>query len=61
MWTSQSGDGYISLIAHYINVKFEMQRNNLTTCPLLGTHDHTNIADALQKLTDEWVIIYIKG
>ena len=33
-----------------------MKHSNLTTCPLPGVHNHTNIADALQKLADEWLI-----
>ena len=56
MWTSRSGDGYISLTAHYITADFEMKHNNLTTCHLPGTHDHTNIAAALRNLAEQWVI-----
>ena len=56
MWTSHSGHGYISLIAHYIAADFEMNHNYLTTCHLPGTHDHTNIATALRNLADEWEI-----
>ena len=50
MWTSRSGDGYISLTTHYITADFEMKHSNLTASHLPGTHDHTNIAAALRHL-----------
>ena len=56
MWTSRPGDGYISLTTHYMTAEFDLMHHNLTTYPLPGTHDHTNIAYALRKLADEWVI-----
>ena len=56
MWTSRPGDGYISLTTHYVTAEFDLMHHNLTTYPLPGTHDHTNIAYALRKLADEWVI-----
>ena len=56
MWTSRAGDGYISLTAHYIIDEFEMMHSSLSTHHLPGKHDHTNIAEAIQKLADLWNI-----
>ena len=56
MWTSHSGDAYISLTVHYVHKEFKMNHSNLNTCPLPGVYNHTNIAIALQKLADEWLI-----
>ena len=56
MWTSRAGDGYISLTAHYITDDFELSHQNLSTCHFPGTHDHSNIAEILQKLANTWHI-----
>ena len=56
MWTSRAGDGYILLTAHYITDDFELCHQNLSTCHFPRTHDHLNIAEILQKLTDTWHI-----
>ena len=56
IWTSRAGDGYISLTAHYVTDDFELCHHNLSTCHFPGTHDHSNIAEILQKLADTWNI-----
>ena len=44
------------MTTHYVTAEFDLMHHNLTTYLLPGTHDHTNIAYALRKLADEWVI-----
>ena len=56
MWTSRAGDGYISLTAHYITDDSELSHQNLSMCHFPGTHDHSNIAEILQKLANTWHI-----
>ena len=56
MWTSRAGDGYISLTAHYITDNFELCHHNLSTCHFPGSHNHSTIAEILQKLADTWSI-----
>ena len=56
MWTSRTGDRYISLTAHYITDDFELCHHNLSTCHFPGSHNHSTIAEILQKLADTWSI-----
>ena len=56
MWTSRTGDGYISLTCHCILPDFEIFQKNLLTRHLLGTHDHGHITAALQSGAEEWGI-----
>ena len=52
MWTSRVENGYISLTVHYITDDFELCHHNLSTCHFPGTHNHSTIAEILQKLAD---------
>ena len=56
IWTSRAGDGYISLTAQYTTEDFELCHQNLSMCHFPGTHDHSNIAENLQKLAGTWHI-----
>ena len=56
IWTSRAGGGCISLTAHCITDDFELCHHNLSTCHFPGTHNHSNIAEILQKLADAWNI-----
>ena len=56
MWTSRSADGYISLTCHFINKDFKMCYKNLQTHHFPGSHDHTNISEALSSSAVEWCI-----
>ena len=56
MWTSRAGNGYISLTTLSVLPTFEGMNKNLMTRHLLGEHDHTHIAEALQSAAEEWGI-----
>jgi hypothetical protein len=60
MWTSRSGDGYISLTCHFITVDFDICYKNLQTNHFLGIHNHSNICDALSSAASDWCINFDK-
>ena len=56
MWTSRSGDGYISMTVHFIDNQFVIHHRNLVTRNFPGRHTAINIADILKECTKEWNI-----
>ena len=44
MWSSRTGDGYISLTCHFINPEFKMCCHNLVTHHFPGVHDFNTIS-----------------
>lgn len=56
MWTSRSGDGYLSLTSHFITAEFDMCYKNLQTRHFPGTHDFSSISEALSSAATEWCI-----
>ena len=46
MWSSHSGDGYISLTCHFITPEFKMCYHNLQAHHFPGRHDHVMISQA---------------
>ena len=56
MWSSRTGDGYISLTCHFINPEFKMCCHNLVTHHFPGVHDFNTISQALKTAADEWCI-----
>ena len=56
MWTSRSGDGYISMTVHFIDNQFVMHYRNLVRHNFPGRHTAINIADILKECTKEWNI-----
>ena len=60
MWSSRSGDGYISLICHFITSEFQMCFHNLQTHHFPGTHDYATISQALTAAASDWCINFEK-
>ena len=56
MWSSRTGDGYISLICHFITPEFKMCCHNLQTDHFPGVHDFNTICQALTMAAVEWCI-----
>ena len=56
MWTSRSGQGYFSLIAHYVTSEFEMKHSSLQCHHMPGTHDHSHLSGAISDSLCEWCI-----
>ena len=60
MWSSRSGDGYISLTCHFITSDFKMCYHNLQTHHFPGTHDHIAISQPLISAANDWCIDFDK-
>ena len=56
MWSSRTGDGYISLTCHFITPEFKMCCHNLQTDHFPGVHDFNTISRALTMAAEEWCI-----
>ena len=60
MWSSQNGNGYISLTCHVITSDFKMCFHNLQTHYFPGTHNHATILQALTAAANNWCINFDK-
>jgi len=56
MWTSRSGDGYVSMTIHFIDSQLVMHHRNLVTRNFPGRHTAVNIAEILKGCATEWNI-----
>ena len=45
MWTSRSGDTYLSLTCHFITTDYKMCYQNLQTCQFPGIHNFSHIVE----------------
>lgn len=50
MWTSQAGEGYFSLTAHYVSADFHQCH------PMPGKHNHSHLSEAIHDSLSEWCI-----
>lgn len=56
MWTSRSGDGYLSLTSNFITSNFKLHFKNLQTRHFPGTHDYNHIEEAISTAAQEWCV-----
>ena len=56
MWTSRSGNAYLSLTSHFITVDFKMRFKNLQTRHFPGIHDYSHIMEVISAAAKEWCI-----
>lgn len=56
IWTSRANKSFISLMCHFLTVRFEMKRFTLNTRHMPESHTALNIAASLEQLCAEWEI-----
>lgn len=56
IWTSRANESFISLMCHFLTVRFEMKRFTLNTRHMPESHTALNIAASLEQLCAEWEI-----
>jgi len=56
MWTSRTGDGYFSLIAHFITDEFIMYSSQLQCHHMPGTHNHALISKGITSALGKWCV-----
>jgi len=56
LWMSQSVESYVTITAHYINSKWELESKVLQTREMKERHTGENIAEALRTAVKEWKI-----
>ena len=53
-WTSRATQSYITITAHYLDEKWEMQNPVLQTLPIYDAHTSENLSNILKKAAVEW-------
>ena len=56
LWTSRSVESYLTITAHYINSKWELESKVLQTREKKERHTGENIAETLLTAVKEWKI-----
>ena len=61
MWTSQSGESYFSLTAHYVTSGFGIKHSSLQCHHMPGTHDHSHLSSVIHLANGALFLPLLQG